>query len=147
MADSGLFSTHIGSIRCHRDPVLEVGPRPRCLPPSVFQEHSRDRPGHQRLEASARCYLPRERQGAQGGRPHATICRQHWPHRPRYDSANSSLVSDGLVRNSEIANGWDICVRRTTMLMDLINRQAVRCLQGSMARQVRRVPPRSPQEC
>lgn len=36
---------------------------------------------------------------------------------------------------------------RTVMLMDfLLNRQAVRCLPCSMARQVRRVPARSPEE-
>lgn len=128
------LSLGIGAIRCDRDPTREIGPRPRCLPPSLLQEHPRDRPGHQRLEASARRDLPRECAGAQGGRPHATIRWQHRTHCPRYDhpepNGHEGVTSSLIVETC--ADGF--------------NRQGLRCLQGPVARQVGRVPSRSPEE-
>lgn len=81
-----LSSRQIGSVRCHRDRSLQVGPRPRCLPACVLQEHPRDRPGHQRLEAPARRQVPRERQGEERGCPYAPLLWLHRPHCPRYAS-------------------------------------------------------------
>lgn len=76
-----------GSIRSNLDRAPEVGPRPRRLPARLVQEHARDGPGHQRLEAPARRQVPREREGEEGGRAHAAIRRRHRPDRARYAQA------------------------------------------------------------
>lgn len=74
---TALMRAIAGSIRSHRDPPHEVRSCARRVPASLFQEHPRDGPGYQRMEAAARGQVPRECPGAQGGRPHAKICRRN----------------------------------------------------------------------
>jgi hypothetical protein len=42
------------------------------------------------------------------------------------------------------AEGLNVCAG--SMLMELMNRQAIWCIPRKMASQIRRIPPRSPQE-
>lgn len=73
-----LITISLGSIRRHRDSPNEECPRPRCLPPCIFQEHSRNRASHQRLEARACCQIPRGCTGAQESCPNEEICWWNW---------------------------------------------------------------------
>lgn len=99
-----------GSIRSHRNPPGEVGSRARSIPPCVLQEHPRDRPGHQWLEARACREVPRERPGAQGGCCHEEVRRRNRSRRPGY------VISPPL-RGAEILCSREILVMATDVMI------------------------------
>lgn len=65
----------IGPLRCTGDSGRKERPFAGLLPACLFQEHPRNRSGHQRMEAAACRSVPRERYRAQGGYPHETVRR------------------------------------------------------------------------
>jgi hypothetical protein len=71
-----------GPLRRYPNRERKVRPCPWLLPPCFLQEHARDCPSHQRLEGHPCHPVPRECQEPRRGRPHETLCREHWSHRP-----------------------------------------------------------------
>merc|ERR1712098_44552 len=75
----------------------------------LLQEHQRDSTSYQRMEIAARCKVPRERPGAQGGRPNEKIrwrnCRasqgkQFGVSRARWPVKSAEFLL-GLLKNAE----------------------------------------------
>merc|ERR1711939_1089790 len=67
-----------GPLRRHGDTPNEVRSCAWSVLACLLQEHQRDSTSYQRMEIAARCKVPRERPGAQGGRPNEKIRWRNW---------------------------------------------------------------------
>jgi hypothetical protein len=120
----------LGSIRRYRDTSFEISSGPRSVPSSFLQEHAGNCTSHQWLEVGAGSEIPRERSGAQGGCPNATVCWWYWP------------CCAGYVASDCPWNG-----SQEVLIFVSVYRQTVRCFSSTLAGEVGRVPSWSPQEC